>query len=220
MKKIIQNIKSHKIVSAVLGICLVGVIGVGTGFGIHQAKVANTQKALLMAQDGYIDTDELNQLGDDIVLGEEIVAPDGSTVVITKDANGNYQTTTVKDSSGNSTGAVVPVSGGGDNPSPSPAPVIGHTHSWVAHYATRQIPQTQEVYHPAVTHTESYDACNVCGRRLNPGEGACHCNGHANGCHGMYEIVVDQPAKTEYVTTYITEQYVDYYYCSECGARQ
>ena len=198
MKSVIKKIKDHKILSAVMGICLVGVIGVGTGFGIHQAKVANTQKALLMAQDGYIDSDELNQLGDDIVLGEEIVAPDGSTVVITKDDSGNFVTTKVEYSSG----SVV-------------SPVAGHTHSWVAHYATRQVPQTQEVYHPAITHIVPHDYCSECNGIADSGPHT-H-NGHLSSTHTGRETVVDQEAWTETVTTYITEQYVDYYYCSECG---
>ena len=207
MKKLIRNIKSHKVVSAVLGICLVGVIGVGTGFGIHQAKIANTQKALLLAQDGYIDSDELAQLGDDIALGEEIIAPDGSTVVITRDANGNYVTTTVKDSEGQATGEVVPV----------PAPV-GHSHTWVAHYATREVPHTEVVNHPAVTHKESHDYCTKCHGCVDD----CGFHRHDGiACSTTCKVitVVDQAAWTEYITTSTTEQYIDYYYCSECGAR-
>lgn len=195
MKNLIKNIKKHKIGTAILGICLVGVIGVGTGFGVHQAKVANTQKALLLAQDGYIDAEELNQLGEDIVLGEEIQAPDGSTVVITKDANGNYVTTTVKDSSGNNTGAVVPeptpTTGGGGGIIPTPTPT--HQHTFIPHYATRQVPQTQEVYHPAVTHEESYDACNECGADVTHDPHHNH-NGHYCSTHGMYRTVTDKAA--------------------------
>lgn len=216
MKNLIKNIKKHKIGTAILGICLVGIIGVGTGFGIHQAKVANTQKALLLAQDGYIDTEELNQLGEDIVLGEEIVAPDGSTVVITKDADGNIQTTTIKDSSGNNTGAVVP-GGGGYTPSPVPS---GHTHTWVAHYVTRQVPHTETINHPAITHKVSHVICNTCGAIVD-GQGSSHpCNNGAYCTHNSIETVIDQPAWTEYVNTTVTEQYIDYYYCSECGAHQ
>lgn len=208
MKKLIRNIKSHKVVSAVLGICLVGVIGVGTGFGIHQAKIANTQKALLLAQDGYIDSDELAQLGDDIALGEEVIAPDGSTVVITRDANGNYVTTTVKDSEGQATGEVVPV----------PAPV-GHSHTWIAHYATREVPHTEVVNHPAVTHREGHTICTKCHNNYEY-LGPCHTCGYATPTSVVETTVVDKAAWTEYITTSTVEQYIDYYYCSECGARQ
>lgn len=218
MKSLVKKIKDHKVLSAVLGIWLVCFIGVGTAFGLHQAKIANTQKALLMAQDGYIDSDELKQLGEDIALGEEVVAPDGSTVVITRDANGNLVTTTVKDAEGHNTGAVVP--GGGEV---APAPV-GHTHTWVAHYATRQV-ETGTKYVVDVASQPIYTkrsvcCCNECGQELTNG---LHVhNGILCGSGNIIKTILtgytQEQGHNEPV--YTTEQYIDYYYCSECGVRQ
>lgn len=194
MKKLIQNIKSHKIISTVIVVCLICFIGVGTAFGLHQAKIANTQKALLMAKDGYIDSDELNQLGEDIVEGEEIVMDDGTVVVVSKDKNGNYVTNSYES--------------GGNTPTP-----FSHTHTWVAH--------TTNITHPAITERVMISpggiCCNTCGHistSSSESQEHVHATGHG-GTHSVsaqYETQIIQPAWTE--------QIVDYYYCSECGAIQ
>ena len=120
MKKLIKTILNHKLLTSILGVCLVAVVGVGLGFGLHQIKIANTEKALEMAEDGVLSSEELEQLGE-IALGDEVTAPDGSKVVITMDENGNYIVTPVTPDS--------PVNpGGGDTPEPTPTPEPAHVH--------------------------------------------------------------------------------------------
>ena len=93
---------------------LVLTIGCGAiGYAIHnKGKVDNTSKIIEFAEgDGILTADEIASLEntDGVVLGEEVVDSNtGETVVLTQDENGNIQKTVVKDSQGNSTGAVVP----------------------------------------------------------------------------------------------------------------
>ena len=93
---------------------LVLTIGCGTvGYAIHnKGKVDNTAKMIELAEgDGILTNEDIQNLenGDGVVLGEEVVDTNtGETVVLTQDENGNIQKTVVKDSQGNSTGAVVP----------------------------------------------------------------------------------------------------------------
>lgn len=198
MKKVTNIIKEHKVITSMLCICLICFIGAGTAFGLHQAKIANTQKALLMAKDGYITSDELNQLGEDIVEGEEIIMDDGTVVVVTRDENGNYVTNSYES--------------GGNTPTP-----VSHTHTWVAQYNT--------ITHPAITHTEQVlispagAACNTCGHVITTAaERSEHT--HATG-HGGWHTVAAQ-YDTIVVTDQAawTEQVLVGYQCSECGAWQ
>ena len=185
MKNFLKTVKAHKVLSSVIiSVCAVGIVGGGFAFGIHQANIDNTKKALNFAKDGYVDEVELNQLGEDIVLGEEIVLDDGTVVVVAKDENGNYVTHTT----------------GGD----TPAPVI-HTHTWVAHKTT--------IHHPEISHKVGHTYCNTCGAIVDGLSHSQHgCNGGHYTTHNGSEKVVDQAAWDQEV--------IDYYYCSECGARQ
>lgn len=218
MKNLVRNIgnlfnKNRKV--SILVCSLVGVLAVGgVSFGIvNGAKQAAMSKALLAAAEtGIISAEDAQN----IPLNQEIVDPTtGETIVAAMDENGNIVTTVVKDASG----AAVP---GGEY---TPSAPTGHTHTWLAHYATR--PVTTQVEHPAVTHTERvcvHEAgiyCNICG--FYAGESTADVDHEHGGWHtdpAKYEFrtVVDSPAWVETVTT--QEQYVDYYYCSECGARQ
>ena len=93
MNKVIKKFKTHKVLSsAIISICVIGIVGGEVAFGIHQAKIANTHKALELAKDGYVDQNELSQLGEEIALDEEIVLEDGTVVVVSCDENGNYIT--------------------------------------------------------------------------------------------------------------------------------
>ena len=198
MKKLIQNIKSHKIISTVIVVCLICFIGVGTAFGLHQAKIANTQKALLMAKDGYIDSDELNQLGEDIVEGEEIVMDDGTVVVVTKDENGNYVTNSYES--------------GGNTPTP-----VSHTHTWGAQYNT--------ITHPAITHTEKVlispagYCCNTCGLIMSDWS-ACSQHAGETGHGGTHHVSAQYDTIVVTDQAAWTEQVLVGYQCSECGAWQ
>ena len=189
MKKLINIIKTHKVLSSVIiSVCAVGIVGGGFAFGIHKANIDNTKKALNFAKDGYVDEVELNQLGEDIVLGEEIVLDDGTVVVVTKDENGNYVTHTT----------------GGDTPEPTPTPTPGHTHVWVAHYTS---------VHHVDSHKESWWHCK-CGAEGKNGDGS-HTAHQNTGCMQSYGNITKNIVDREW-----DEQVVDYYYCSECGARQ
>lgn len=115
--------------------------------------------------------------------------------------------------------------------------VTTHTHTWVDHTATKQVPRT--VHHDAVYETVDVPAvtktqveCLGCGQYfdslddlyyhaftspVNDGCGAC--------AYGAKREVVITPAHTEQKlvkdaydeTVYDTQTYVDYQYCSGCG---
>lgn len=231
MKKLVRNIGKHKVITcSILAVLLVGGIGVGAALNLNQNdKEQLKEKAIESLNNGdNINSEEMKELA----TGEEIVKDNGETVVLTQDENGNVVETVVKDAQGNSTGAVVPQNHNDSGvtphssdpqpqPSPQPAPQ-GHTHTWVAHYATRQVPQTSQVNHPAITHNESHTFCCVCHADVSSAtvynSHPCN-NGMFNTTQKIVQIV-DQAAWVETITTYTNEQYVDYYYCSECGARQ
>lgn len=194
MNKVIKKFKTHKVLSsAIISICVIGIVGGEVAFGIHQAKIANTHKALELAKDGYVDQNELSQLGEEIALDEEIVLEDGTVVVVSCDENGNYITHS-------------------DNPS-SPY----HSHTWVPHWSTHQISHEEIVHHPAVK--ESHTFCCVCHADVTDrAVYAAHTckDGHFNTTQLP---VIITPGWSETITVYSTEEYVDYYYCSECGTR-
>ena len=80
-----------------------------------------------------------------------------------------------------------------------------HTHSWVAHYATKTTYTTETIYGTK---------CNGCGATGSVASSASHQRQHAiNGEPGGYST--DVPIGTKQVPH--TTSYIDYYYCS-CGA--
>ena len=250
MKEKIKNIArwftTHKWQVGVGVSVLVLTIGCGAiGYAIHnKGKIDNTAKMIELAEgDGILTNEEIQNLenNDGVVLGEEVVdTKTGETVVLTQDENGNIQKTVVKDSQGNSTGAVVPqnyntsgkisnftpVSSDNANSGEDKKEESTHTHTWTAHYATREV--TRQVQHEAVTKKEKYmihDAYHKC---LVKGCGQEATEEHVNETgHGRsmlveaeygYRDVVVSPAWTENVVT--QENYIDYYYCSGCGEKQ
>lgn len=230
MKKLVKNIKNHKVITSVVVGCFALAL-VGVGFFCYQnaKKISNSQKAMeLAAREGGVTSEELAELEADggyAEFGTEITDPNtGETVVLTQDENGNIVRTVTRDSAGNSTGATIPEyhsQGGGNSDSPSPQP-SGHNHSWVAQYTTVQVPHTQVIHHPAITHQESWWHCK-CGSEGKNGDGS-HTAHQNTGCRQSYgnygKTITDHAEWNETVTTYTTEQQLVGYVCSECGARQ
>ncbi len=171
-------------------ICGVFTLSIVGVIGYQYYKMNNTYKAMEFAQDGIISSEELNQIGE-IALGEEVTTPDGQKVVITQDANGNY--------------IVTPVTPGGDTPeptpTPTPTPTPGHTHTWLAHYTS---------VHHIDSHKESHTYCTKC-HNLYEYRGPCNTCGVATPTTQKVIVITDREWD---------EPVVDYYYCSECGARQ
>lgn len=247
--KISNFIRTHKWQTGVCASVLVLAVGAGgVGLAVQGKRIANTQKALEMAaENGSISVEQLEELeenGGFADFGTEIVDPStGETVVLTQNEDGTIVRTVVKDSSGVSTGAVVPEShhsgggsgsgggssSGGDTPSPSPA---GHTHNFVPEYGTRKVqtgtkyvvdtPAQAAVTQEVLVHGPG-NICNTCGYfASSTAERHAHEHGGWHSCGPEYNTVVVSPAVAEqghYEAVYDTEQYIVCYRC-ECGATQ
>lgn len=115
-----------------------------------------------------------------------------------------------------------------------------HTHTWVDHTATKQVPRT--VHHDAVYKTVTIPAvtktqyqCEGCGqwfdtqdeRLIHAAFEPVNDNCGASSPSGVREVVIT-PARTEKKlvkkaydeTVYDTKKYVDYQYCSVCGQKK
>ena len=170
--------------------------------------VTKTKAALSQLDNGIISAEDAQ----DLELNTELTKDNGEVVVLTQNADGTVTETVVRDASGNNTGAVVPTPGGGGGVSPTPSPTptpVAHTHTWVPH--------TTIVHHDAVYQTKwvGHTHCNVCGAIVDNVSRNDHpCK---NGAYGTY--VEDVPVQVLVQEAY-NQEVVDYYYCSECGARQ
>lgn len=92
-----------------------------------------------------------------------------------------------------------------------------HIHSLLPYYNNRQIQVgTQYIIDQAAIY-KSVTCCNVCGAK-DVVYGIHQCN---DGCFSSHtERIVVSPEIGHYDPIYNSEQYIEYYYCSECGVRQ
>lgn len=212
MKNLRAMISNHKIIASVC--CTVSVLlVVCVVMCANSLKFKATDKALEYAEKGYITEEELKDISSngEIVLGEEIVTPSGETVILSQDENGNIVSTTVKDAQGNTL-----IEGNNES---LDAP---HSHIWVNHYATKQVQSgtryvvDQQAQYKMVGHTY----CKTCHQIVDGMRGIHGCDG------GMYctyegaerELVQNEVGHMEPV--YTNTEYVDFIYCSSCGAHK
>lgn len=134
---------------------------------------------------------------------EHAINENGELVVFTKDENGNVVSKVV--SSDNNIN-------NDDN-----SHGVSHSHAWVPKYGTRQVivGSVYVVDQPAII--KSVTCCNVCGAK-DVVYGVHQCN---NGCFSSHtERITVQQEIGHNDPVYSSEQYIEYYYCSECGTKK
>lgn len=93
----------------------------------------------------------------------------------------------------------------------------GHIHSWIAHYNYRQIQSGTNYVIDQTAVYKSVTCCNVCGAK-DVVYGVHQCNG---GCFSSHiERIIISPEIGHWEPVYTQEQFIDYYYCCDCGCRQ
>lgn len=92
-----------------------------------------------------------------------------------------------------------------------------HVHVWSPYYNSRQVQVgTRYVVDQAAVY-KSVTCCNVCGVK-DVVYGVHQCN---DGCFSSHtERILVQQEIGHYEPVYNSEQYIEYYYCSECGTKK